>query len=213
MPSKWKEPSDRAGRVQYRALRAEYKSDRISLRRKTEIEQDLDALCGVGTLSVSGPIAPEAIDQKPVPANTESADEFWKRIFSPEAKARTRELDRSIAVEKAKAATPVERACYLLKSLPDHSLNFMARELVNHIRQESKHNQQTVAVETECGWWVKHWLGPDSGKYNSNPMHGTRSDVLKAVASVYQLLAAKDAADPDWFVRLAEQRYATPPQI
>jgi hypothetical protein len=215
MPSKWKEPTDRAGRERYRALKSEWKNARTSLRRKTEIEFDLDALCVTENRYPleNQESSPAVTSEKPLPANTESLDPFWKRMTSPDVQLQMHELDKSIAVDKAKGATDAERAAYLLKNLPDHPLNVMARAVVNNLRLEAKF-AQSVPLETEIGWTVKHWLGPDSAKYNSNPLPPkTRADVLAAVADIYQILAVKDRDEPGWLVKAAEQRFAKPPQI
>jgi hypothetical protein len=214
MRSKWVEPTDRAGREQYRALRAEYKS-RTSLRRKTEIEQDLNELCGT-SLSDNGSHPAPTVEESRVPSvpvARQSLDEWLKRITSPEVQLQMHELDKSIAVEKAKNSTPAERAFYLLERMPDHALSVMARAGVENRRLEVK-CAQTVPLETEVGWTLKHWLGPDSAKYNSNPLPPkTRSDVLLAIADIYRIVAVKDRDEPNWLVKAAEQRFAAPPKI
>jgi hypothetical protein len=56
---RWKEPSSRSGREEYRALRAELRR-RTSPRRRSEIETRLDEICAVGSLSESGSSAEHA---------------------------------------------------------------------------------------------------------------------------------------------------------
>lgn len=213
MPSKqWQEPSSRAGRSEYRALKSELRRTN-SPRRRQEIETRLDEICGVGSPIESGSSAGEATEQNPVSANTESLDAWWKRMTSPEVQLEMHELDKSIAIEKAKNSTPAERAFYLLERMPDHPLNVMARAGRENMRLEAK-CAQTIPLETEVGWTVKHWLGPDSAKYNSNPLPPkTRSDVLFAIADIYRLVAQKDRDEPGWLVKAAEQRFAKPPKI
>jgi hypothetical protein len=175
------------------------------LRSRLEAERDLIAPI-IGTPSEFEDSFPTVSNPNPRRPNTESLNAWLKSLFSPEVKAQMNELDKNIAIDKARNATDAERANYLLQGLPNHPLVVMAREIANNIRLESK-SAQTVPLETEVGWKVKHWLGPDSAKFNSTPLRGTRSDVLLAVADVYRLLAVKDRDEPGWFVKLTEDRY------
>lgn len=204
-------PSTLAGRKRQAELGQIISSPRTSKEDRAAALEELNLLAPiVGTPSDFEDSFPTVSNPNPRRPNSESLDAFWKRMTSPEVQLQMHELDKSIAIEKAKNASPVERAAYLLKSLPDHALNVMAREVRNIIRQdESKRgNPQTVSIETEMGWTIEHWLGPNAMKYNS-----PRGETLKAIANIYQLLAAKDAAEPGWYVKAAEQRFAKPPKI
>jgi hypothetical protein len=159
-----------------------------------------------GTPSDFEDVFPSTSNPNPRRPNTESLDAWLKGLFSPESQIRMHELNKNIAVEKAKNATPVEKASFLLQSLPDHPLVKMAHEIVSAIRIGER-SAQTVPLDVEVGWRVKHWLGPDSAKYNAVPLRGTRSDVLLAVADAYRILAVKDRDEPNWYVKLAEARY------
>jgi hypothetical protein len=177
--------------------------------------QDLDTLCGT-PLSDNGSHPAPTVEESRVPSAPvarQSLDEWLKRICSPEVQLQMHELDKSIAIDKAKNSTPAERAFYLLERMPDHPLVKMARAGRENQRLEAK-CVQTVPLETEVGWTVKHWLGPDSAKYNANPLPPkTRSDVLLAIADIYRIVAVKDRDEPNWLVKAAEQRFAKPPQI
>ena len=196
-------PSTLAGRKRQAELGKIISSPRTSKEDRAAALEELNLLAPiVGTPSDFEDSFPTVSNPNPRRPNTNSLDAFWKRMTSPEVQLQMHALDKQIAVDKAKNATDAERAAYLLKGLPDHPLNFMAREVRNIIRQDESRrgNPQTVPIETEMGWTIDHWLGPNAGKYNS-----PRGDTLKAIANVYELLAAKDAAEPGWYVKLAEQ--------
>lgn len=94
MGSKWKEPTDRAGREQYRALRAELKS-RKSLRKRTEIMQDLDTLFGT-SLSDNGSHPAPTAEESRVPsvpvAGARSASDLDRRRTALQPLLSTRTL-------------------------------------------------------------------------------------------------------------------------
>ena len=203
-------PSTLAGRKRQAELGQIISSPRTPKEERAAALEELNLLAPiVGTPIEIEDSFPTVSNPNPRRPNTESLDAFWKRMTSPEVQVQMHELDKSIAIEKAKNSTPIERAVYLLKSLPDHPLNLMAREARNEIRQDESRrgNPQTVPIETEMRWTLEHWLGPNAMKYNS-----PRGETRKAIANIYQLLAAKDAAEPGWYVKAAEQRFAKPPQ-
>jgi hypothetical protein len=118
--------------------------------------------------------------------------------------------DRQRTVERATKATPAEKAEAILSELPSHRLNKLAAELEQWLLNEDRSSPKPP-VERMAASRVKHWLS--DAPYNRHNLRGNRITVDEAVADALKLVAERDAAEPDWFVRRAERLLDAPPTV
>jgi|HubBroStandDraft_2_1064218.scaffolds.fasta_scaffold27805_1 hypothetical protein len=117
--------------------------------------------------------------------------------------------DREGVLRRARNASNVERAAVLLEELPEHPLCKLAQEMAAWMWQEDKSRPKPDASQIAL-WTVRGWLTKQS--YNKSDIRGNVETVAKEVEDAYRLLAERDAAEPDWYVRRAEKFFdATAP--
>lgn len=169
-----------------------------------------------GSLSGSS-LAGEHISESgtPVPTKPQVGSPSERSILSAEeirakVEAWTHQLvpyARENALRKAKSAPDSERAAAILTEYPEHPLNKLGVELARYLWQEDKSSRKPD-VEQMALWKVQGWL--EKRPYNGHDIRGNVETVAAAVADVFRLLAEKDAAEPDWFVKRAEKLFDAP---
>ncbi|HWY53011.1 MAG TPA: hypothetical protein VNZ03_01005 [Terriglobales bacterium] len=213
---RWTEPRDRGTRAEYRALRRELKNSRTLKARRLEIETRLDKIAAVKPESLSELPPPKpttkdllalcdrvdvakrkgSLSEKSIPlAGTSAGLEAFLAKMVP---------NREAAIRRAQNAPDSERAAALLTEYPEHPLNKLAAELARYIWQEDKSSLKPD-VEQMAIWKVQGWL--EKRPYNRHDIRGSVETVAAAVDDAFRLLAEKDAAKPDWFVRRAEKLF------
>jgi hypothetical protein len=111
---------------------------------------------------------------------------------------------RENALRKAKSAPDSERAAILLTEFPEHPLNKLADELAAYLWQADLSRPRPDVQQIARGI-IRGWLKREP--FNRHDLRGQVETVANAVADVYRLLAERDAAEPDWFVRRAEKLF------
>jgi hypothetical protein len=112
--------------------------------------------------------------------------------------------DREGVLRRARNASNVERAAVLLEELPEHPLCKLAQEMAAWMWQEDKSRPKPEASQIAL-WTVRGWLAKQP--YNRADIRGNVETVAKAVEDAYSLLAERDAAEGEWFVRRAEELF------
>ena len=126
---------------------------------------------------------------------------FLATMYSPEQVA----ADRERVVRRAQNASAGERALALL-SEPEHAghkLNVLAKEIAQWLWTEDR---AVPRPEPAPEGIVAGWLRREP--YNRWDLRG--QPVVTVVDDVFRLLAARDAAEPGWFVRRAERLFDAP---
>jgi hypothetical protein len=204
---RWQEPSDRAARDEYRDLRRELKLSRTSKARRAEIENRLDAIAEKEPSLEKREPKPTTADNLALVERVEAARKTVPvfPVFNLDPAA-----GRERAIERAKNATPAEKAVSILADLPNNPLNKLAAEVAHWLWSEDKSNPKAPAA-TLAANCVRHWLSDEP--WNRSDVRGSRATVDAAVADALRLVAERDAADPSWFVRRAEKPLDTQPTL
>jgi hypothetical protein len=215
MPYKhrWTEPRDRGTRAEYRALRRELKNSRTLKARRLEIETRLDAIATTKPESILSELPPPKPTTKDLLALCDRVDVAKRKGSLPESipsagtpagleafLAKMVGDGREGAIRRAKAAPDSERAFALLAELPDHRLSVLARELAAYLWQQDLSRPRPDAEQIARGI-ARNWL--NRAPHNRADIRGDVETVANAVADVYRLLAERDAAEPDWYLRRA----------
>jgi hypothetical protein len=150
-------------------------------------------------LSDRSPVSPQS-----KPTETFSVSDFEAGL------ARLAIEDRAKAIRKAANATPAEKAEVILSELPNHPLNKLAAEVVQWLLNEDRSNPKPPAT-TLAANYVRHWLSDEP--WNRWDARGSRVTVDAAVGDALRLVAERDVAEPNWFVRRAEKILDAPPAI
>jgi hypothetical protein len=179
------------------------------LRARLEAERDILAPI-IGSLPEVGSSSVSTSEETRVPSNPVAA--FKQAVYVPDRAAAERaiatlaEHDKARFIEKARNASPAEKALVLLKELPSHPLVKLATESAAYCVAEDKSNPKP-SLEVETGYRLKHWLSGNRRNYNGADIRGSFVTVEAAVKDALRLVAEKDAEQPGWFVRLTESRY------
>jgi hypothetical protein len=204
-------PSTLAGRKRQAELGQIISSPRTSKENRAAALEELNVLAPVvGSLPEAGYSSVSTSEETRVPSNPVAA--FKQAVYVPDRVAAERaiatlaEQDKARFIEKARNASPVEKALVLLKELPSHPLVKLATECAAYCVAEDKSNPKP-SLEVETWYRLKHWLSGNRRHYNGADIRGSKVTVETAVKDALRLVAEKDAEQPGWFVRLTESRY------